>query len=123
MTAARGEADRSAEAPLDAPARDLQTEQTLCWAITQSRQVAFSYRRDATRVYFQPTVLYLSSSGKANIGGTVVREPAAAGTARERHVFEVAQIGKLVVTSIQFDPDPLFDRRDGRYEAGIICSN
>jgi hypothetical protein len=123
MTTARGEAGRSAEAPPDAPARDLQTEQTLCWAITQLRQVAFTYRKDATRVHFQPTVLYLSSSGKANIGGTVVRKSAAAGTARERHVFEVARIGGLVVTSIRFDPDPLFDRRDERYEAGIICPN
>jgi len=121
MAAPRGDTDRCAEAHPEASARDLQTEQTLCWAIMQARQVTFSYRKDATRVFFQPTVLYLSENGKVNVGGTVVREPPAGGTARERHVFEVARMGRLVVTSIRFDPDPLFDRRDARYEAGIIC--
>lgn len=116
------DADRSTTARPDASARDLQTEQSLCWAITQSRHVTFSYRKEAARVVFQPTVLYLSSSGKVNVGGTVVRESASAGSARERHVFEVARIGTLVVTSIPFDPDPLFDRRDAQYAAGIICA-
>jgi hypothetical protein len=66
--------------------------------------------------------LYRSSNGKVNVGGTMVRGSETSGTAHERLVFEVGRIGRLVVTAIRFDPDPLFDRRDERYNAGIICS-
>lgn len=99
--------------------RDLQTEQTLCWAIEQHRQVTFGYRKDGVIRSLRPTVLFWSSNRKVSIGGTVV---SAVGIPCERHVFEVGRITRLIVTSIHFAPDPLFDRGDKRYDGGIICS-
>ncbi len=102
--------------------RDLQTEQTLCWAMKQRRQVTFRYRKDDAIRTFRPTVLYWSNNRKLNVGGTVVNEASAPGTSCERHVFELGRISRLIVTSISFEPDPLFDPSDKRYAGGILCS-
>ncbi len=117
-----GEATDSSKPTRGTEERDLQAEQTLCWAIEQRRQVTFSYRKDGAVHTLRPTVLYWSANGKLNLGGTVVNGAPTAGMACERHVFEVGRISRLIVTSISFDPDPLFDRRDKRYDGGIICS-
>jgi hypothetical protein len=64
-------------------------------------------------------VVYRSSDGTVSVSGIVI---GSVPTAREQRVFEVARIGRLVVTSIAFGPDPVFDRHDPQYSEGIICS-
>lgn len=99
--------------------RDLQTEQTLCWAIAQRRRVTFGYRKDHATHAFEPAVVYRTANGKVHVSGMLV---AATATLRTVRVFEVGRIVRLVVTSIPFEPDPAFDRDDPRYGPGVICS-
>ncbi len=72
---------------------------------------------------FAPHIVYRSTTGRINVGGTQVVNPnQPAGDAFEPRMFEVGLIRTLRLTDTSFRPDPRFGPAEPRFREGVICS-
>ena len=71
---------------------------------------------------FEPTVVYLSRAHKLCITGAEIADPAMPLQNLEVRNYDIAAIRSVFLTEQAFVVDLVFDRFDGKYANGIICS-
>lgn len=118
--AARG---RAQPKPGDQPApRNLHFEHLLCQAVAGRLLVELRYDNDLQPRLFAPHIVYHSTTGRINVGGTQVENPQQPLDSFEPRIFEIGLIRTLRLTDTNFRPDRRFDPQDPLFRHGIICS-
>lgn len=103
--------------------RNAEFESVLTQAIAEGRRVILRYNNGLNERTFEPSALFYATKDRSqvNVSGTQVRDSAKPTGPSMPHVFEVAKISRLTLTSKTFKPDPRFNRLDKMYANGIIC--
>ena len=95
----------------------------MCEAIGARRLVRLRYGDDAAHRLFAPYAVFHATTGKVNVAGVQVENPADADPSErpERRSFEVRRIASLTLTDDPFEPDARFDLRGAQYRLGFVC--
>ena len=103
--------------------RNPELERLLAEAIEKKVRVILRYDGGINERTFEPAALYYSSKDRlqVNVSGVQVRDSAKANAPISPHVFNVAKISKITLTSKKFKPDPRFNRLDKMYANGILA--
>jgi hypothetical protein len=97
-------------------------ESLLCIAIRKRVLVKLLFEVDAAERLFEPTVVYLSRKRQLCVTGVQIPDPEKPSDNIEVQIHEVGKIKSVSLTEQAFVIDPGFDRFDGKYANGIICS-
>ena len=107
----------------DRPApRNEHFEELLCRAVAARALVELRYDDDPAPRLFAPHAVYRSTTGRMNVGGTQVDNPAASLDRFEPRVFEIGLIRTLRLTDTNFRPDARFSPEEPRFQEGVVCS-
>src|ERR1700694_4351193 len=109
--------------PQGSPARRIiYLESLLCIAIRKRVLVKLQFKGRVVERLFEPTVVYLSRKHQLCITGVEIADPEKPLRNLEVRNFEIGEIRSALLTEQAFVVDLVFDRFDGKYANGIICS-
>jgi hypothetical protein len=117
-----GAARRGAGAARRPAPRNPRCEEQLCDAVARRLLVEVRYDAEVMPRLFAPHLVYLSPTGRINVGGTQVHNPGQPDDAFEPRLFEIGLIRTLRLTDTSFRPDPGFRPDEPRFKGRVICS-
>ena len=94
----------------------------LCIAIRKRVLVKLQFKDRVAERLFEPAVVYLSRKHQLCITGVEIGDPKKPLENLEVRNYEVGAIRGVFLTEQTFVVDLVFDRFDGKYANGIICS-
>jgi hypothetical protein len=103
-------------------ARNLHFEELLCRAVAARLLVELRYDAEVEPRLFAPHLVYRSTTGRINVGGTQIHNPGQPEDSYEPRLFEVGLIRTLRLTDTSFRPDNRFRRDEPQFHEGVICA-
>ena len=117
------EAERRKPKPADRPApRNPPFESMLCRAVAERLLVELRYDAELAPRLFAPHIVYRSTTGRINVGGTQIANPSQPEDVFEPRIFEIGLIRTLRLTDTSFRPDARFNPEQPRFQEQVICS-
>jgi len=103
-------------------ARNPHFEDLLCRALAARLLVELRYDAEIEPRLFAPHLVYRSTTGRINVGGTQIHNPGQPENSYEPRLFEVGLIRTLRLTDTNFRPDQRFRRDEPQFHEGVICA-
>ena len=99
-------------------ARNPHFEALLCRAVAERLLVELRYDAEVEPRLFAPHLVYRSTTGRINVGGTQVYNPGQPEDSFEPRLFEVGLVRTLRLTDTSFRPDRRFRPDEPRSRTG-----